>query len=70
VLGGNIHTVGGFDGEDRLSSMERYSVASDSWSEVDGGELGTARSYFGSLVVWLERDFFDSLIARAKSEGL
>jgi hypothetical protein len=51
-------------------SMECYSVASDSWSEVRGGELSTVRSCFGALVVRLERDFFDSLIAKAKSEGL
>jgi hypothetical protein len=56
--------------EDRLSSMERYSVASDSWSEVDRGELSTARSNFGALVVLFDGDFFDSLIAKAKSEGL
>jgi N-acetylneuraminic acid mutarotase len=70
VLGGVIYVVGGFDGEDRLSSMERYSVASDSWSAVDGGELGTARSTFEARVVRLEVDLFDSLIAKAKSEGL
>jgi kelch-like protein 17 (actinfilin)/kelch-like protein 20 len=70
VLGGNIYAVGGFDGEDRLSSTERYSVASDSWSEVDGGELRTARSYFGVLVVRSEGDFFDSLSAKAKSDVL
>jgi hypothetical protein len=70
VLGGSIYAVGGFDGEDRLSSMERYSVALDSWSEVDGGELGTARSYFGALAVRLEMDLFDSLIAKVKNEGL
>jgi hypothetical protein len=70
VLGGSIYAVGGFDGKHRLSSMERCSLASDSWSDVDGGELGTARNCFGALVVRLERDFFDSLIAKAKSEGL
>jgi N-acetylneuraminic acid mutarotase len=70
VLGGNINSVGGFDGERSLSSMERYSVASDSWSEVDGGELGTARSRFCVQVMQLEVDLFDSLIAQAKSMGL
>jgi influenza virus NS1A-binding protein len=70
VLGGNIYAVGGFDGEDRLSSMELYSVASDSWSDVGGGELGTARNCFGALVVQSELDLFDSLIAKAKSEGM
>jgi hypothetical protein len=70
VLGGNIYAVGGFDGKDRLSSMELYSVASDSWSAVIGGELGTARSRCGALVVRSKGDFFDSLISKAKSEVL
>jgi N-acetylneuraminic acid mutarotase len=71
VLGGSIYAVGGFDrGENKLSSMERYSVASDSWSDVQGGELGIARCFFGVHVVQLEVDLFDSLIAQAKSEGL
>jgi hypothetical protein len=71
VLDGIIYAVGGINRESRAeSSMERYSVASDSWSEIDGGELGTARSCFGALVVRLERDFFDSLIAKAKNERL
>jgi hypothetical protein len=50
--------------------MERYSVASDSWSEVLGGELSTARAFFGALVMRLEVDLFDSLIDKAKSGGL
>jgi hypothetical protein len=70
VLGGSIYAVGGLDGEDRFSSMERYSVASNSWSEVDGGELGTARNCFGAVAVRLEVDLFDGLIAKAKNEGL
>jgi N-acetylneuraminic acid mutarotase len=70
VLDGSIYAVGGFDGETVLSSMERYSVALDSWSEVLGVELGMARDSFGALVLRLEVDLFDSLIAKAKSEGL
>jgi N-acetylneuraminic acid mutarotase len=71
VLGGSIYAVGGIDGESkRLSSMERYSVASDSWAEVLGGELSTARAFFGALVMRLEVDLFDSLIAKAKSAGM
>jgi N-acetylneuraminic acid mutarotase len=70
VLGGSIYAVGGFDGKHRFTSMERHSVASDSWSEVQGGELGTVRSNFGALVVRLEVGLFDSLIAKAKSKGL
>jgi N-acetylneuraminic acid mutarotase len=72
VLGGSIHAVGGSDGQSRhgsdgvdaLTSMERYCVASDSWSEVS--DLNTARDAFGAIVVGLEVDFFDSLIAKAK----
>jgi N-acetylneuraminic acid mutarotase len=70
VLGGNIYAVGGFNEGFWLSSMEHYSVASDSWSEVDGGELGAARSRFGVHVMQLDVDLFDSLITQAKSEGL
>jgi N-acetylneuraminic acid mutarotase len=43
VLGENIHAVGGSDGQSRLTSMERYCVASDSWSEISGGDLGEGR---------------------------
>jgi hypothetical protein len=71
VLGGSIYAVGGFDdGGNVLSSMERYSVASDSWSEVLGGGLGQTRDCVGALVVLLEVDLFDSLIAKAKNEEL
>jgi hypothetical protein len=48
--------------------MERYSVVLDSWSEVLDGELSMARDCFGALVVRIEVDFFDSLIAKAKSD--
>jgi hypothetical protein len=65
VLGGSIYAVGGFDGGSRVSSVERYSVALDSWSEVIRGELGCARSSFGALVVRSEMDLFESLIAKA-----
>jgi hypothetical protein len=67
VLRGIIYAVGGFDKVDLLSSMERYSVASDSWSEVVDKELGTARISFVAAGVRLEVDLFDSLIAKAKS---
>jgi N-acetylneuraminic acid mutarotase len=69
VLGGSIYAVGGYGGGNRLSSMERYSVASDSWSEVLGGELSRTREAFGALVVRSEMNLFDSLIIKAKSEG-
>jgi hypothetical protein len=70
VMGGSIYAVGGYEGGNGLSSMERYSVASDSWSEVLGGDLGQKRSNVGALVVRLEMDLFDSLIAKAKNEVL
>jgi hypothetical protein len=66
VMGGSIYAVGGSDGEKWLSSMERYSMGSDSWSEVPGGEMGTARDLLRTFVVRLEVDLFDSLIAKAK----
>jgi hypothetical protein len=69
VIGESIYAVGGFDGGGRLTSMERYSVELDSWSEVRGGELGTARSNFGVHVMRLEVGLFDSLIAQAKRKG-
>jgi hypothetical protein len=71
VMRGSIYAVSGYDGEDRrLFSMERYSVVSDTWSVVLGGKMGTARIGFGALVVRLEVDLFDSLIAKAKSRRL
>jgi N-acetylneuraminic acid mutarotase len=70
VMDGIIYAVSGFSKGSRLSSMERYSVALDSWSDVRRGELGAARSCFGAVVVQVEVDFFDSLIAKAQSEGL
>jgi hypothetical protein len=70
VIGGSIYAVGGLGGGKRFSSMERYSVESDSWSEVRGVELGTGRSDFNVDVMRFEVDLFDSLIARAKREGL
>jgi hypothetical protein len=68
VLGGSIYAVGGFGGGRGFSSMERYSLASDRWSKVIGGELNTVRECFGALVVRLEMDLFESLIAKAKIE--
>jgi N-acetylneuraminic acid mutarotase len=67
VLGGSIDAVGGFNEGSRLSSMERYSVALDRWSEVLGGDLGMARNSFDVHVLRFESGLFDSLIAQAKS---
>jgi hypothetical protein len=67
VLGRSIHAVGGHDKEDRVTSMERYCVASDSWAEVtvSDGALGQGRSNFGSHTTRVKVDLFDSLIANA-----
>jgi N-acetylneuraminic acid mutarotase len=70
VMGGSIYAVGGYGIGNSLSSMERDSVVSNSWSEVLGGELSTARYCFGVHVVRLEMNLFDSLIAKAKNERL
>jgi hypothetical protein len=67
VMGASIYAVNGFDGDNRrVFPMERYSVVLDKWSVVLGGKMGTARIFFGALVVRLEVDLFDSLIAKAK----
>jgi hypothetical protein len=62
VIGGNIYAVGGYGGGNWLSSMERYSVVSDSWSEVRGGELCTARRSFGVHVMRLEVARISSIV--------
>jgi hypothetical protein len=64
VLGGSIGAVGGWDGSDALISMERYCVASDSWSSVS--DLSIERDALGAYVMRLEVEYFDSLIAKAK----
>jgi N-acetylneuraminic acid mutarotase len=68
VLGKSIHMVGGWDGAGVLTSMERYCVASDSWSVVNGVELGEARNVFRAhtMQLQMEENLFDSLIMKAK----
>jgi hypothetical protein len=66
LLDGSIYAVGGRDGDSRLTSMERYCVASDSWSEVSNGMLDQARSALRTIVMRLKVDFFDSLMVQAK----
>jgi hypothetical protein len=66
VLGGSIHVVGGWDGESRLTSMERYRDASNSWSEVSGGELNETRNLFGVHALCVEVNLIDSLMDNAK----
>jgi hypothetical protein len=69
VLDGNIYAVGGCDGGEWQTSIERYSVTEDTWSPVVGGEMGQPKRFFGALVVRLEEGLFDSLITKAKSWG-
>jgi hypothetical protein len=66
VMGGSIYAVGGWDGDSKLTSMERYCVALDSWSDVSSGELSTARVALGALLMRLDVNFFDCLMAKAK----
>jgi hypothetical protein len=66
LLGGSIYAVGGFNADSWLASMERYCVASDSWSEVSDGMLSQARAPLGVIVMPVEENLFDSLMARAK----
>jgi hypothetical protein len=68
VLGGSIHVVGGWDGQRKVTSMERYCVASDRWSEVGGGDLSQARVAFHVEAIRREVDLFDSLMAKAKRD--
>ena len=66
VLGGTLYAAGGFDGEDDLSSVERYSVALDSWELVNDMALSSARVEFGAQVLRLEVGLFDSLETKAR----
>ena len=66
VLGRSIHAVGGWDGAQELSSVERYCVASDSWSEVSDMKMRQKRRAIGAHAMQLEVDLFDSLAAKAK----
>ena len=44
-----IFAVGGFDGTNRLSSVECFDPSTGQWSGV--AAMSTARSYFGAAVV-------------------
>jgi hypothetical protein len=66
VLGGSMYAAGGFNGEDILSSVERYDVASDSWEVVSDMALSGARSDFGVQMMRLEVGLFDILESRAR----
>jgi N-acetylneuraminic acid mutarotase len=50
----------------RLASVERYSVALDTWSEVSDGEFGPARNGLHAHTMRVEVNLFDSLLAEAK----
>jgi hypothetical protein len=71
VLGGSIYAVGASDlhgarvGE--TQSMERYCVASNSWSVVDSAGFDEASSIhtLQACAMKVEVDLFDSLIAKA-----
>jgi hypothetical protein len=66
VLGGSLYVAGGFHGDKFVSSVERYTVASDNWETVDGMELSGHRVDFGAQVVRLEVSLFDSLETKAR----
>jgi hypothetical protein len=70
VLDRSIYAVGGWGPSGRLSSMERYCVDTNRWSEVNAGNLGTGRSALSSIVIQLEIDLFDSLLAKATRKEL
>jgi hypothetical protein len=65
VLRGSIYAAGGFDGDDDLSSVERYDVASDSWEIVSAMLLSGARLEFKAQVMTLEVSLFASLETKA-----
>jgi hypothetical protein len=66
VLGGSLCVAGGFCGVNDLFSVERYTVASDSWERVDAMELSGPRVGFGAQVMRLEVGLFDSLETKAR----
>jgi hypothetical protein len=73
VLNESIYAVGGYHGDRSpcsLTSMERYYVVSDSWSNFSDGELGQARKAFGVHVMRLEVELLDSLMVKAERKRL
>jgi hypothetical protein len=68
VLGGCLYVV---DGENFLTSVERYDVATDTWTAVANmleGRLNFGAVTIGSAEPAEEQDLFDSLIAKAARE--
>jgi N-acetylneuraminic acid mutarotase len=71
VLAGCLYAAGGFE-PSSLSSVERYDVASDTWTEVAHmihARLRCCAVTIGSSGPAGEQDLFDSLIAKASSMG-
>jgi hypothetical protein len=61
LLGGSTYVTGGFGGDDDLSSVECYNVASDSWEVVGDMALSGARLDSSVQVRMLQMGLFDSL---------
>jgi N-acetylneuraminic acid mutarotase len=69
VLAGCLYAAGGF-GPSSLSSVERYDVASDTWTvmaDVSEGRSSCCAVTIGSSGPAQEQNLFDSLIAKASS---
>jgi N-acetylneuraminic acid mutarotase len=71
VLAGYLYAAGGFE-PSSVSSVDRYDVASDTWTAVANfsqGRLSCCAVTIGSSGPAEEQDLFDSLIAEASSLG-
>jgi hypothetical protein len=64
VLNGSIHVAGGHDGYHNNTSVERYNVASDTWSSV--GAMHHTRVGFAVDAIAVELNLFDKLVLEAK----
>jgi hypothetical protein len=69
VLAGCLYAAGGWQSPSRFD-VERYDVASDTWTAV--ADLRQGRFSFGAVTIRCsnmagEQDLFDSLIAKASS---
>jgi hypothetical protein len=65
ALSGNLFAIGGQGSE---SSVERYNVATDTWTamaDLPHGRMGFGAVSIGSAGPAEEQDLFDSLIAQA-----
>jgi hypothetical protein len=71
VVGGCLYVAGG--GGDPYSIVERYDVATDTWTAV--ANMLEGRRNFGAVTIGSadpaeEQDLFDSLIAKAAEEAM